>query len=87
MFVKAAEYLGERPEDCLVVEDAEAGIDAGIAGGMKTAAIGDAVNCGKADYTLQQRFRICLKYLYRRGKNNGTVFRTDFWILYGMESG
>ena len=53
VFVKAAEYLGERPEDCMVVEDAEAGIDAGIAGGMKTAAIGDAVNCGKADYTLQ----------------------------------
>lgn len=53
VFVKAAEYLGERPEDCLVVEDAEAGIDAGIAGGMKTAAIGDAVNCGKADYALQ----------------------------------
>jgi len=31
--------LGEEPEDCLVVEDAEAGIDAGIAGGMKTAAM------------------------------------------------
>ena len=53
VFEKAAEFLGEKPEDCLVVEDAEAGIDAGIAGGMKTAAIGDAVNCGKADYTLQ----------------------------------
>lgn len=53
VFEKAAEFLGEKPEDCLVVEDAEAGIDAGIAGGMKTAAIGDAVNCGKADYALQ----------------------------------
>ena len=53
VFEKAAEFLGEKPEDCLVIEDAEAGIDAGIAGGMKTAAIGDAVNCGKADYTLQ----------------------------------
>ncbi len=53
VFEKAAEFLSEKPEDCLVVEDAEAGIDAGIAGGMKTAAIGDAVNCGKADYTLQ----------------------------------
>lgn len=52
VFLKGAEFLGEKPEDCLVVEDAEAGIDAGIAGGMKTAAIGDAVNCGKADYTL-----------------------------------
>lgn len=52
VFLKGAELLGENPGDCLVVEDAESGIDAGIAGGMKTAAIGDAVNCGKADYTL-----------------------------------
>lgn len=53
VFLKAAEYLNEKPGDCLVVEDANAGIEAGIAGGMKTAAIGDAVNCGKADYELK----------------------------------
>lgn len=53
VFLKGAEFLGENPGDCLVVEDAEAGIDAAIAGGMKTAAIGDAVFCGKADYTLE----------------------------------
>lgn len=53
VFLKGAEFLGENPEKCLVVEDAEAGIDAGIAGGMKTAAIGDAVKCGKANYTLE----------------------------------
>lgn len=52
VFLKGAEFLGEEPANCLVVEDAEAGIDAGIAGGMKTAAIGDAVNCGKADYNM-----------------------------------
>lgn len=52
VFLKGAEFLGENPANCLVVEDAEAGIVAGIAGGMKTAAIGDAVNCGKADYIL-----------------------------------
>lgn len=52
VFLKGAEFLDEKPENCLVVEDAEAGIDAGIAGGMKTAAIGDAVNCGKADYNM-----------------------------------
>lgn len=52
VFLKGAEFLGENPADCLVVEDAEAGIMAGIAGGMKTAAIGDAVSCGKADYIL-----------------------------------
>lgn len=53
VFLKAAEYLEEKAVECLVVEDAEAGIEAGIAGGMKTAAIGDAVKCGKADYALR----------------------------------
>ena len=52
VFLKGAEFLGLAPEDCLVVEDAEAGVDAGLAGGMKVAAIGDAVNCGKATYAL-----------------------------------
>ena len=54
VFLKGAALLGEKPEDCLVVEDAEAGIEAGIAGGMKTAAIGGAVTCGKADYSLER---------------------------------
>ena len=54
VFVKAAEFLSEKPENCLVVEDAEAGIMAGITGGMRTAAIGDAVECKKADYELWQ---------------------------------
>lgn len=52
VFVKAAEFLGEQPESCLVVEDAEAGIEAGIAGGMQTAAIGDARGCKRSDYIL-----------------------------------
>jgi len=52
VFVKAAEFLGLPAEECLVVEDAEAGIDAGNGGGMQTAAIGDAVNCGKGTYNL-----------------------------------
>lgn len=52
VFLKAAVLLGEDPGDCLVVEDAESGIDAGIAGGMQTAAIGAAVKCQKADYAL-----------------------------------
>lgn len=53
VFLKGTEMLGIKPEEALVVEDAEAGIDAGISGGMKTAAIGDAVNCRKSDYTLE----------------------------------
>lgn len=52
VFLKGAEFLGEKPADCLVVEDAEAGVDAGLAGGMQVAAIGDAVHCHKADFEL-----------------------------------
>ena len=53
VFLKAAEYLGEKPEDCIVVEDAYAGVDAAKAGGMTAAAIGDAVTYEKADYIVQ----------------------------------
>ena len=53
VFLKAAEFLGENPEDCLVVEDADAGIEAGTAAGMKTAAIGDAAKSGRSTYILQ----------------------------------
>lgn len=52
VFLKAAEFLGADPSNCMVVEDAEAGIDAAIAGGMHSAAIGDAVGCNKANYNL-----------------------------------
>ena len=52
VFLRAAEFLGIDPKDCLVVEDAEAGLDAAIAGGMECAAIGDAVKCGKGTYNL-----------------------------------
>ena len=52
VFVKAAQYVGERPEHCLVVEDAEAGLEAAIAGGMDCAAVGDAVSCGLATWNL-----------------------------------
>lgn len=52
VFVKAAEYLNEKPEHCIVVEDAYAGVDAAKAGGMRAAAIGDAASYEKADYVL-----------------------------------
>lgn len=52
VFLKAAEFLALPPEDCLVVEDAKAGIEAASAAGMHSAAIGDAVSCGLATYNL-----------------------------------
>ncbi len=52
VFIKASEFLNLEPKDCLVVEDAEAGLEAAFAGGMDCAAIGDAVKCNCATYNL-----------------------------------
>ena len=41
IFLKAAELLGEAPENCIVVEDSPAGIRAGSAAGMKTVLVPD----------------------------------------------
>ena len=54
VFLKAAEYLGLKNEDCLVVEDAKAGIEAAYAAGMDAAAIGDAVRSNLARYRLKR---------------------------------
>ena len=54
VFLKASEYIGLKPENCIVVEDAYAGIDAAKAGGMIAVAIGDATAYDKADYTLDK---------------------------------
>lgn len=52
VFLKAAEFLGLEPADCLVVEDAVAGVEAAHAGGMKAAAVGDAARKNYGDYVL-----------------------------------
>lgn len=50
VFLLAAKMLGTKPEDCVVVEDAEAGVEAALSGGMKAVGVGSATNCSKADY-------------------------------------
>lgn len=47
VFLLAASDLGENPEDCYVVEDAEAGIDAANAGGFRSVGVGGAAEYGK----------------------------------------
>ncbi|MDR2683890.1 MAG: beta-phosphoglucomutase, partial [Prevotellaceae bacterium] len=49
VFLIAAERLGLQPENCLVVEDAEAGITAAKAGRMKALAVGSAAGDKRAD--------------------------------------
>ena len=52
VFLMAAEMLKLDPRNCLVVEDAEAGIQAAISGGFDSAALGPAALCGKATYNM-----------------------------------
>lgn len=42
VFIKAAEFLSLKPENCLVVEDAIAGIEAATRGGFDSAGLGEA---------------------------------------------
>ncbi len=52
VFLKAAQMLGLAPADCLVVEDAVSGAQAGHAGGFQVACVGDASAAGAGDYNL-----------------------------------
>lgn len=42
VFLKAAQFVAEKPEECLVVEDAKAGVEAAYIGGFKSAGVGEA---------------------------------------------
>ncbi len=44
LFLHCAEQLGVAPERCVVVEDAQAGIDAATAAGMRAVGVGSAEN-------------------------------------------
>lgn len=52
VFIKAAQMLCIAPEDCLVVEDAVSGAEAGKAGKMDVACVGDAAKESAGDYNL-----------------------------------
>lgn len=54
VFLKAAGMIGFLPQNCLVVEDAHAGVEAAVAGGFDCAAIGDAKGDAKAKWHLEQ---------------------------------
>ena len=54
VFLKAAEFLKLKPEDCYVVEDAFAGIDAAKDGGFKAIGIGEASSYSRTDYPIKE---------------------------------
>jgi beta-phosphoglucomutase len=54
VFLKAASLISLSPQDCLVVEDAHAGVEAAVAGGFDCAAIGDAREDPRTSWHLDQ---------------------------------
>lgn len=53
VFLMAADMLQLPPGDCMVVEDAEAGVQGAIAGGFDSAALGPAALSGIATYSMK----------------------------------
>ncbi|HCL01792.1 MAG TPA: beta-phosphoglucomutase [Lachnoclostridium phytofermentans] len=53
VFVKAAQKLGYESDECLVVEDAAAGVQSAISGGFDCAGIGQAAKAEGITYSLQ----------------------------------
>jgi beta-phosphoglucomutase len=66
VFLLAAERLGVRPEECIVMEDAEAGIEAAIAAGMKAVGIGAASNCPNAHIGVEDLTKLNIEQLLER---------------------
>lgn len=54
VFIKAAEYICMSPADCLVVEDAEAGIEAAYRGGFDSAGIGEAAKSELVTFPIKE---------------------------------
>ena len=53
VFLKATEQLGFLPEDCLVVEDAHAGVEAAYRGGFDCVGMGDAYGSDLVTYKIK----------------------------------
>jgi beta-phosphoglucomutase len=58
VFLKGAELLGVDPQHCVVFEDAQAGVQAAIAGNMNVIGIGEAENLKGADLVIKDLSKI-----------------------------
>ena len=63
VFLKGAEALGVEPAECVVFEDAIAGVEAGINGGMKVVGIGSPDVLDKADLVVSGLDKMSLEKL------------------------
>ncbi len=63
IFLLAAQKLGVAPAHCIVVEDAEAGVEAALRAGMKCVGVGKAEQLGKANHVINQTADFRLDWL------------------------
>lgn len=63
VFLRGAEELGLAPENCVVFEDAQAGIEAALAGGMKCIGVGSPLNLGRANLVVPDLKNITLNQI------------------------
>ena len=63
VFLKGAELLGFKPEECVVFEDAVAGVEAAKRGGMKAIGIGEKNVLTKADVVVSGLDQLTIKNL------------------------
>ena len=63
VFVTGARELNTDPSYCVVFEDAQAGVEAALAGGMKCVGVGDPKLLGKADMVIPNLIKITVSQL------------------------
>lgn len=63
VFLLAAKKLCIEPKNCLVVEDADAGVEAGLTGGMKVLAVGYASSNKKANLRMESLEQFKCEYM------------------------
>jgi beta-phosphoglucomutase len=63
VFLKGAEELGVQPSECVVFEDAIAGVEAAKAGAMKAVGIGQPETLNKADFVISGLDKMSLERL------------------------
>lgn len=63
VFLIAAQKLGVQPEDCIVIEDAQAGIEAANKAGMISIGIGDAGVLHEADFKLNNTSELTIDFV------------------------
>jgi len=66
VFLLAAKLMNMKPENCLVVEDAEAGVEAAIAANMKVLAVGFASSDKRANLTSESLEGVSVNWIINK---------------------